>query len=110
MTRNPLHLFSTDDEPSQRGLVPTLPPMHDPAHRDQVRSILATTLGMDELDLQADVSQETCQRWNSLRHMMLIASLEDEFGVQFTTAEILEMTSQPAILAVLERRGAVVGA
>ncbi len=84
--------------------------MHDSGMIDQIRFILANTLGMDESDLPAEVSQSTWQRWNSLRHMMLIASLEDEFSVQFTTSEILTMTSLDEIVTTLERRGLLVGA
>ncbi len=84
--------------------------MHDSGMIDQIRFILANTLGMDESNLPAEVSQSTCQRWNSLRHMMLIASLEEEFSVEFTTSEILAMTSLDEIVATLERRGLLVGA
>ncbi|MBV9354206.1 MAG: acyl carrier protein [Chloroflexi bacterium] len=78
--------------------------------RDQIRSILGTTLGIDEADLPVDVSQDTCQRWSSLRHMILIASLEEEFGVRFTAEEILSMTSLESIVATFEQRGVLAGA
>jgi acyl carrier protein len=71
---------------------------------DEVRRVIAGALFMDETELPALVSQDTCARWTSLYHLTIVVALEERFGVSFTTEEILEMTSAGAIVRVLESR------
>jgi acyl carrier protein len=78
----------------------------DAALRDRVRELLATTLVVDGSELADDVSQNTCARWTSLYHMMLLVVLEEEFGVAFSMDEMTSMTSLPRIVEVLKSYGA----
>lgn len=71
---------------------------------EEVRRVIAGALFMDETELPAFLSQDTCARWTSLYHLTIVVALEERFGVSFTTEEILEMTSADAIIRVLEGR------
>ena len=52
----------------------------------------------DELeDLPDEASPDTIGGWDSVNHVNLVVSLEAEFGVQFETDEISELTSVGAI-------------
>ena len=52
----------------------------------------------DELEaIPNDASPETIEGWDSANHLNLVLSLEAEFGVQFDTDEIAELTSVGAI-------------
>jgi acyl carrier protein len=70
----------------------------------EVRRIIAGALLMDEGELPPHLSQDTCSRWTSLYHLTIVVALEEHFGTQFTTEEILEMTGAEAIVQVLESR------
>ena len=48
------------------------------------------------------------ETWDSLQHMNLIASLEQEFGVEFTFEEIVSMQSVAVIKTVLRSKGVAV--
>lgn len=48
------------------------------------------------------------ETWDSLQHMNLIASLEQEFGVEFTFEEIVSMQSVAVIKTVLRGKGVAV--
>jgi acyl carrier protein len=48
------------------------------------------------------------ETWDSLQHMNLIASLEQEFGVEFTFEEIVSMQSVAVIKNVLRGKGVAV--
>jgi acyl carrier protein len=72
---------------------------------DRVRELMATTFLMDASELPDDASQQTCARWTSLYHMMLLVVLEEEFGVSFSMDEMTSMTSIPKILFVLDQHG-----
>ncbi|MBV9544967.1 MAG: acyl carrier protein [Chloroflexi bacterium] len=78
---------------------------NDAELRDRVRELLATTFVMDPSELPDDVSQQTCARWTSLYHMMLLMVLEEQFGVTFEMEEMTSMTSLPRIIAVLKEHG-----
>lgn len=70
---------------------------------EQIRQIMATTFRMDESELPDDTSQDTCARWTSLRHMTLLMSLEEHFGITFLMNEMTSMTSLPKIVAVVKQ-------
>lgn len=67
--------------------------------------IFRETLDDDELTFEAD-SEEPIEGWDSLAHIQLMLAIEEEFGVTLTTDEMSEMTSIPAILAVLRSKEA----
>ncbi|HEY2850730.1 MAG TPA: acyl carrier protein [Gemmatimonadaceae bacterium] len=61
-----------------------------------------------ELPRAVDVSrvrQKTQENWDSLRHVMLIAALESEFGVRLDTADALCLNSFETAQQLLEGRG-----
>ena len=70
---------------------------------DEARSIVAGVLDLDEEDLTEDAGQEAYGRWTSLNHMIMMASLENHFGVTLTTADMAQMTTLGTIVSVLER-------
>lgn len=72
---------------------------------ETVRELMATTFDMPEQDISDDISQETCARWTSLNHMMLLVALEEQFEVTFAMDEMSKMTSLAKIVATLQRYG-----
>jgi acyl carrier protein len=44
--------------------------------------------------------------WDSLRHVELIFSIEDEFGIRFEEAELADLTSLHALTEAVARRAA----
>jgi acyl carrier protein len=72
-----------------------------------VRDIVATTLRIPEPELPDNVSQDSCERWTSLRHMTLLMTLEDHFDMTFTMEEMTSMTSLPSILTTINQRAVV---
>lgn len=72
--------------------------------KDKVLSILSKVMQVDPADLSIESSSETVATWDSLKHMNLILALEDDFDVQFTDTEIVEMLSVDQIIKTLERK------
>jgi acyl carrier protein len=75
--------------------------MHEEELIEQVREVLATTLGVDSSDLPDDVSQDNCERWTSLSHMVLLVALEEQFECIFSMDEMTTMTSLERIVQTL---------
>ena len=51
------------------------------------------------------LSPKDVEAWNSIHHLTLVMSLEEEFGVQFSPEEISELASVGAIKANLVDHG-----
>jgi len=70
---------------------------------DRVKQVVAGLFAMDAAQVGSNSSIETIERWDSLQHVNLMMSLEQEFGVQFEMEEAAEMTSFDAICQTLRK-------
>jgi acyl carrier protein len=62
---------------------------------------MAAVFGIAESDITEDASPDTIEAWDSLRHMSLVLALEEEFGVEFTDDQTVEMLNIKLIKAIL---------
>lgn len=58
---------------------------------EKVRKLVAEVFQIRESDITLQTNMKDIDSWDSLTHMELIVSLEDEFGIEFTADEIMEM-------------------
>lgn len=58
-----------------------------------------------EEPLSLETSPDQVSRWDSLRHVALVAALEDTFGLSLTMDEMMEIRSVKDIETVLARHG-----
>jgi acyl carrier protein len=58
----------------------------------------------DDLKLSDDLSPRTMPEWDSLAQVRLIASLEDEFAVKFTTEELVAANSVAKMKGILVQK------
>ncbi len=56
-------------------------------------------------DIGSGFSKDSVEAWDSLKHMMLITALEQEFGVFFEPDELIAVDSYSAALRVLKLKG-----
>ncbi len=68
------------------------------------------TVFVDTLELAEDVAVEQLKyrdidQWDSLGHMTLVAAIEDEFGVQLDTEQVIDMNSFKVALDMLHGMG-----
>ncbi len=68
--------------------------------------IFADTLEIPREEVTSDLSAESTETWDSFRHLQLILSIEDEYGVQFDPQRIPELTSVARIEEALQQKGA----
>ena len=68
----------------------------------RVKKIMAKTFKTEEKKISENASMDTLEEWDSLRHMYLILGLEDEFGVEFSQPQIINMLSYKTILFTLK--------
>ena len=68
----------------------------------RVRRIVANTLNLPLDRVPADAHMGSLAEWESMAHLMLVLSLEQEFGRQFSPDEVERMKGIPEIVARLE--------
>ena len=45
------------------------------------------------------------RQWDSVAHLQLVVAIEDEFRVRLSPAEVIDLKSYPAAVAILQRHG-----
>ena len=68
----------------------------------KILEVMERVFGIEGLDEQ--VSQSTCDKWDSLRHLNLIVELEDVFDTEFEPEEIAEMKSFAKVKEILKTK------
>jgi len=65
--------------------------------KKKVKQVMTSVLKMDISEIDENTSLESVETWDSLRHINLIIALEEEFGIQFSGEEIVNMLSYKLI-------------
>ncbi len=71
----------------------------------KVLNVVSHIIGVPVETLSEKSSQETVAYWDSLKHMNLILSLEEEFSVSLSDEEIMEISSIEDIIKLLKKKG-----
>ena len=77
-----------------------------PRVNDKVEALLAEVLQIPVAEITDDLAMKDVEAWDSLKHMELVVSLEETFGVELTFDEIVAMQSVREIKHVLREKGA----
>ena len=68
---------------------------------EKLNKILCKVLRLTEDDLKDDLSMSTVQHWDSLTHMDLVTSIEDELNIQLSMDDIMNMTDIGTVRAIV---------
>jgi acyl carrier protein len=71
---------------------------------DQIKQIMADILDVDPDSIDESTTRDNTPLWDSLNHINLIVSIEQELGLCFDPEEIELMVSFADILGTLERK------
>lgn len=55
--------------------------------------VFVQVFGLESGELAADLAYESIPEWDSVGHMSLIASLEDEFGIILEMDDVIDFSS-----------------
>ena len=70
----------------------------------KLREILANALDIEPEELDDNASQKNISEWDSFALMAMVAALEEEFKIDLTLEEIIEMQSLQKIKQVLVKK------
>lgn len=74
------------------------------ASKQKILDVMATVFEINQANIPDNAAPGIIEAWDSLRHMNLIISLEEEFCVRFTDEEMTELISLPLIIDILKAK------
>ncbi len=69
----------------------------------ETRRLLSQTLGRDLKEGECP-SRQTEPKWDSLKHVELLFSIEDQFGIRFGGEEMAALDSLPKLVSAVEQQ------
>jgi len=72
---------------------------------ERINPILARVFDISEDDVMKNLSRDDIEKWDSLTHMDLVATLENELGIILTVDEIISMVTLDDIRRILNKSG-----
>lgn len=70
-------------------------------HEAELKSILATVFDIDPERIDDSSSPDNIKEWDSLKHMMLVLALEENFSITLTDEQAVQIISYPLIKNIL---------
>lgn len=70
-----------------------------------LRNAFISALGIREEEISDDLGYKQIAEWDSISHMILIAELEDRFGVSLTPEAILQFQTYGSARKILSELG-----
>ena len=80
------------------------PPV-DAGGGDRLYKTMAAVLGIAELSLTEESSPDTIPAWDSLNHLNVIMAMEQEFGIEFSPDDAMNMVDVSRIRSLLRGYG-----
>lgn len=70
--------------------------------KQKVLSIIAQVLGVPAEEVDLDLGIGDLPEWDSLRHVVIIDTLEKEFGIKFDQADLMEVEDVSDLISLIE--------
>ena len=67
----------------------------------RIKEVMSAVFEINLEDINDNTSPDTIDIWDSLRHMNLVAALEEEFSIEFNDDEIVEMMNFALVKTIL---------
>lgn len=72
---------------------------------DRLRGVFVEALTLPDGTDVENLKYRDIEEWDSVGHMALVAAIEDEFGVEFETDQVIDMSSFKVALDMLRGFG-----
>lgn len=72
---------------------------------DRINRVLKRVFDLTDADLAKDLTRTDIAKWDSLTHMDLVVSLEQEFQMNFTIDEIIAIDGIAKVRSILREKG-----
>lgn len=72
---------------------------------DRIGEIFQNLLGLEPGEVTDDLAYETCDKWDSLKHLEIVTALERTFSIAIDVDDILAMESLGRAREILRKYG-----
>lgn len=70
----------------------------------KVEEIFREELELDDLELTDETTADDVEEWDSLSHVQLVAAMEEAFGIEFKSREILSWENIGDLIDSIEKK------
>ena len=70
----------------------------------RVEDIFREELEIEDLELNDETTAEDVDGWDSLSHVQLVAVMEDDFGIEFSSREILSWDNVGDLIDSIQKK------
>jgi acyl carrier protein len=74
---------------------------------DRLASLLRRELQLTHFDFRDDTKAFEVPGWDSLRHVALLAAIEEDYGLHFRSMEVLRLQTVGDLQKLIDRKTAV---
>ncbi len=71
-------------------------------HLVKLQEVFSNVFDIDTDEISHDSTMDSLDEWDSLRHLEVITSVEEAFGVQFDMGDIINLNSIEKISAAIQ--------
>ena len=72
--------------------------------KDRLFAVMVDVFQVDKSEINNETSPETTTKWDSLKHMLLLVAIEEEFEFRLTDDEMTQCISSKSILDVINNK------
>ena len=72
---------------------------------DRLYNTMAEIFQVDKSRINNKTSPEDMEEWDSMKHMLLLMAIEEEFEFRFSDEEMTECTNVEEIINVINKKG-----
>jgi acyl carrier protein len=72
--------------------------------KEKIKNVMAVVFKVEVNDIQNDAAPNFIEAWDSLKHMTLILSLEEEFEIRFTDDELTDLLNFELIHKIISSK------
>lgn len=71
---------------------------------DRIRSVMSAVLAVPAEEINDGTSPDSIESWDSMKHMNMVVGLEEEFDIEFSDDDIVDMNNFALIVEAVSAR------
>ncbi|MDD1687184.1 acyl carrier protein [Methanoregula sp.] len=74
-----------------------------PFNEDTIKNIFCEVLGLPAQNVTDTLAYNSCEQWDSLKHLQIVAMFEESFGIEIDMDDIIAMETYGKVKEILHK-------
>lgn len=74
-----------------------------PFNEDTIKNIFCEVLGLPAQNITDTLAYNSCEQWDSLKHLQIVAMFEESFGIEIDMDDIIAMETYGKVKEILHK-------